>query len=94
MNNARAIAAELDAMSARLQALKDELLSDEPPASPWCTVAEYADHARVHPETVRIWIRDGMPALDVKKDREGRAIGTKRTTRIDRQVADAWRAAR
>ena len=92
MSNATAIA-EIDAAIARLQHAKDELLSEEV-SSPWCTVADYAAHARVHVDTVRKWVVDGMPASDVKRTLGGTITGTKRTTRIDRIKADAWRASR
>lgn len=92
MNNARAIA-EIDAIAARLQALKEELVSEDV-SSPWCTQSEYATYARVHTDTVRNWILEGMPATDVRKDGEGKVVGTKKTTRINRQEADAWRASR
>lgn len=95
MNRASRIA-ELDATIARLQALKEDLASDEPTAadSPYCTPAEYAEYARVHIETVRRWILDGMPALDVKRDGSGRIIGTRKITRIHREQADEWRKTR
>lgn len=95
MNRAARIA-EVDAAIARLQALKEDLEKDEPTKaeSPYCTPAEYADWARVHIETVRRWILDGMPALDVKRDGEGRVVGTHKSTRIHREQADEWRRTR
>lgn len=85
--------AEIDAAIARLQAAKEELSTEEN-ASPWMTIASYAAHAGVHPDTVRKYIMDGMPAADVKKDRTGKVVGTNKTTRIHRVDADAWRSKR
>lgn len=91
--NAAIIIAELDAIVARVETIKKELLSEDV-SSPWCTPAEYAEYARVHPDTVRNYILEGMPATDVKRDGDGKVIGTKKTTRVDRRAADAWRATR
>ena len=92
MSNVRAIA-EIDAAIARLQAVKEELVTEDV-SSPWCRQKEYAAYARVSIETVRNWIMAGMPAADVRKDSNGKIIGTKKSTRIDRIAADAWRASR
>lgn len=96
MNTARILAI----IDKRTEEMKAEVLAEierEPGAagdSKWSTPGEYAAFARVNKETVRRWIMEGMPATDTKKDGDGRVIGTKRTTRIDREAADAWRASR
>jgi len=43
------------------------------------TVKEFAQMMRVHPNTVRIWIKKGLPAL---------RLGT--FTRIDEEAAVEW----
>lgn len=86
----------------RSDELKAEILAEaerEPGGvaggTPWCTIAEYAAWAGgVHPETVRRWIMDGMPAADTKKGSNGKVTGTRRTSRINRDEADAWRRSR
>lgn len=73
-----AIRAELDALEKDLVEARDEV------DSPWMTVAQYAAHARVHPDTVRrVWLVQGMPHA-----------GKGKLTRIQRDDADAWRRKR
>jgi DNA-binding transcriptional MerR regulator len=45
----------------------------------WDTITTYADHINVHPSTIRIWIKMGLPVHRVRD-----------VIRIDRTEADAW----
>ena len=65
-----------------LRNLADKVETPPPePAPPrrWCTVTEYASWRHLHPQTVRKYIKQGMPAY-----KTGRAY------RIDIEEADAW----
>lgn len=91
--NTGLVKAELVAMRARIDELLEKIDGDVDEPSVWRTVAEYAKHANVHPETVRRWIVEGMPATDVKRE-HGKITGTRRTTRINIDDADQWRLTR
>jgi excisionase family DNA binding protein len=74
-----------------LRAAVDRVLDEIPsepavrapePSSTWQTLTEFARAHRLHPDTVRRYVRQGMPAL-----RAGRSY------RIRVEAADAWLAA-
>lgn len=72
-----AFRAEVDEMIEKLDIAEDGDLEK----SPWMTVAEYAKHAGVHPDTVRrSFLAKGMPHA-------------KNPLRIHMLEADAWRKA-
>lgn len=77
-----------------VQGIQAELERPGSAPSPWRTVAEYAKQANTSAETVRRWIKAGMPATDVKRDANGKVDGVRRTTRINVDEADAWRRTR
>jgi excisionase family DNA binding protein len=42
--------------------------------SPYLTVAEAADYARVHEKTIRHWMRDGLKYSKPNKQQQGRVL--------------------
>jgi excisionase family DNA binding protein len=73
------------ALRAELDEVLAELDAPAPPPAPvsiWMTVPQFAAARHLHPDTVRRYIRDGMPAMRAGKG-----------WRIRVEAADAWLAA-